>query len=588
MSELLRTGRMNEMGRFEDRRTADHARRRARHLLPRKRCQRTGPGQRRQRRRPADRVQQLRHSLRRYRRLLSGRRIRPALEHRRRPAHRADSESARCEDRAGRQCRHRRRLHRAAFEIEARGTGGTGQDESSIAGWKRIRNSSISSSTAASSNRSNRCTRSPDDRTRRHTPRRQRPARRVQAAARLSARSGRRRPRTANWPNGPAPGTPRTAGLGFTRAKLACLKSNGDSLCLDGVPVHQQAAANNARRCRGRSDRARRRQRRPGARSKQRQQLWRDEKPDEYFFLEVYGSAVVEHLTTMPGARLCAWAESHDLAVLPHYSPGYPEWDIAEQPRLLELIRQTREHSLPYQLEVLDSGMLRPKKSLLAVFGLTHHTENVRRLTDLIPCESCSFLPCQYRRAPYRRALPYSDELSAQLKQAANLGTSLVSVLDRNAKYVVNAKALARWSNERLAVDARGQWHHRRALPLRRHHLQQHGPPPARSTIASSWARETKAIRFATKSCAPAPGDDGHQSMCRFLNDPPEPQSGPRPRKAASWAATERRSNLGRSSRGAAGCYCESIDRLHKWGLVLETIHFALVQRENGEFAATG
>ena len=36
------------------------------------------------------------------------------------------------------------------------------------------------------------------------------------------------------------------------------------------------------------------------------QRLWMDEKPDEYFFLEVYGSAIVEHLTTMTGARLCA------------------------------------------------------------------------------------------------------------------------------------------------------------------------------------------------------------------------------------------------------------------------------------------
>src|SRR3954470_16940364 len=39
------------------------------------------------------------------------------------------------------------------------------------------------------------------------------------------------------------------------------------------------------------------------------QQLWREGKPDEYFFLEVFGSAVVEHLITTAGARLCAWAE---------------------------------------------------------------------------------------------------------------------------------------------------------------------------------------------------------------------------------------------------------------------------------------
>ena len=102
------------------------------------------------------------------------------------------------------------------------------------------------------------------------------------------------------------------------------------------------------------------------------QKLWREEKPDEYFFLEIFGSAVVEHLVTMTGARLCAWADRNNSAILPHYSPGYPEWDIAEQPRLLELIRRTRNQPLPAQVDVLESGMLRPKKSLLAVFGLTH------------------------------------------------------------------------------------------------------------------------------------------------------------------------------------------------------------------------
>jgi len=60
---------------------------------------------------------------------------------------------------------------------------------------------------------------------------------------------------------------------------------------------------------------------------------WQDEKPDEYFFLEMYGSAVVEHLTTLAGARLCGWVESNGMAVLPHYSPGYPEWDISDQGR---------------------------------------------------------------------------------------------------------------------------------------------------------------------------------------------------------------------------------------------------------------
>jgi hypothetical protein len=29
----------------------------------------------------------------------------------------------------------------------------------------------------------------------------------------------------------------------------------------------------------------------------------------------------------------------------------------------------------------------------------------------------------------------------------------------------------------------------------------------------------------------------------------------------------------------AAGCYCEPAGREHKWGLVLETIHYALARR---------
>jgi hypothetical protein len=131
------------------------------------------------------------------------------------------------------------------------------------------------------------------------------------------------------------------------------------------------------------------------------QKLWREEKPDEYFFLETWGSAVVEHLIAVTGARLCAWAENERMAILPHYSPGYSEWDIAEQPRLFQLVGMTRQQAQPGRMEVLASGALRPKKSQLAVFGLTRHTERVRQLTDLVPCEECSPSSCRYRRAPY-------------------------------------------------------------------------------------------------------------------------------------------------------------------------------------------
>jgi hypothetical protein len=126
------------------------------------------------------------------------------------------------------------------------------------------------------------------------------------------------------------------------------------------------------------------------------QRLWREEKPDEYYFLEVLGSAVVERLIASTGARLCAWAEAAEMAVLPHYSPGYPGWDVAQQSRLLGLVNAPG--NLPGRLEALDSGALRPKKSLLAVFPLTRQTEGVRRLTELVACGNCTLAACQYRR----------------------------------------------------------------------------------------------------------------------------------------------------------------------------------------------
>lgn len=297
-------------------------------------------------------------------------------------------------------------------------------------------------------------------------------------------------------------------------------------------------------------------------------QLWEDAKPDEYFFLEIFASAVVEHLAASTGARLCEWAEQHEMAVLPHYSPGYPEWDIVEQPRLLNLMKQTQRHPFPSSVEVFDTGMLRPKKTLLAVFGLTRHTERLQRLIDLVPCENCSFGPCQFRRAPYRRA-PQSWGEQVPIRVAA---------LNRDAEYTVNRKALKRWAEERLSLrenpdgslDALFRYDGTTCTntghPLTFHY-----------NVKLGLRAEGYPIR--EQCCAPAPGDEGHTLMCRFLDSPSElmdaidhekPLNGERLDAVISW----------RRNSSSAGCYCEPASRDHKWGLVLETIHYALVQRE--------
>ena len=141
----------------------------------------------------------------------------------------------------------------------------------------------------------------------------------------------------------------------------------------------------------------------------QARQCWQEGRPDEYFFLEMYGSAVVEHLVTHAAGRICAWADQNRMAVLPHYSPGYSGWPVSDQPKLWSIIRGNNRTPFPAELDVMETGMLRPKKSLLTVFGLTRHPEKVQSGSKLIPCENCSLANCSYRRAPYRHFRPQKE-----------------------------------------------------------------------------------------------------------------------------------------------------------------------------------
>jgi hypothetical protein len=309
------------------------------------------------------------------------------------------------------------------------------------------------------------------------------------------------------------------------------------------------------------------------------QKRWQEGKPDEYFFLEVYGSAIVEHLVTMTGARLCAWAEGRHMAVLPHYSPGYPEWAIDEQPRLLDVINRSQQMpAVP--VEVLESGMLRPKKSLLAVFGVTRHVDRVRRLTDLIPCENCSFQTCQYRRTPYRRAPQAVNPELAAMGGERTVGVEETPAvpLDRDGKYSVNAKALRRWSDERLSVERRADgsvdaiFRYEGTTCTNMGRLLQF---QYRVTLGP----RTDGYPIRAQHCAPAAGDEGHTYMCRYMSnrkhllvaiDQERPLHGKPLNDVLGW----------RRPASGAGCYCEQDSRAHKWGLVLETLHFKLAREQ--------
>jgi hypothetical protein len=142
-------------------------------------------------------------------------------------------------------------------------------------------------------------------------------------------------------------------------------------------------------------------------------ELWEEGKPDEYFFLEIFGSAVVEQLIAAASYKLCEWADKQGVAVLPHYSPGYPAWNIADQNALLGIMKGQFGPPLNNRISAFETGMLKPKKSLLAVFGITNRVELVPKLTNMIPCENCSLPACQYRRAPQKYSLPRLEEVRA-------------------------------------------------------------------------------------------------------------------------------------------------------------------------------
>jgi hypothetical protein len=305
--------------------------------------------------------------------------------------------------------------------------------------------------------------------------------------------------------------------------------------------------------------------------------LWEEGKPDEYFFLEIYGSAVVEALVAGAAFRLCEWADGHGLAVLPHYSPGYPDWDIVEQQKLLDLIGLERAPAVARDLRVLDTGMLRPKKSLLAVFGLTPRVERVQRLTSLVPCTNCSLPACRYRRAPYKHPLRQLEAVHAAPEEHGDRPAGQPP-LTRGARYSVAADALQRWAEQRLRMRVLADGSVEAQFRYDGTTCSNMGQPLAFDYRIRLSSRED-GYTITDLRCAPAPGDTGHTFMCGYLEDAAglmasiaaeTPLLGHPLDAVLRWPR----------GRSPAGCYCAATSREHKWGLALEVLHFALAREE--------
>ncbi len=294
------------------------------------------------------------------------------------------------------------------------------------------------------------------------------------------------------------------------------------------------------------------------------QQLWTDSKPDEYFFTEVYGSAVVEYLTASLHGRICDLAEPSGLMAIPHYSPGYAGWDVSEQNRLFDVLTARLGTELPEPLEVLGSGMIRPKKTLFGVFGLVARTPEALANPKLTPCEHCAFEPCQYRRKPYLHA-PMAIE---ELKPISPAPT-----------YTVARRALRKWAEQRLALTPRADGGLDAVFRFEGSTCSNMGHPLT-FDYRVSLGPAADGHRILNTSCEPALGDTGHTQQCAYLRDPegtlariaePPPVVGQPLNAILSWPRETRQS----------GCYCDATSRAHKWGLALETLHYALNQNSS-------
>jgi hypothetical protein len=269
------------------------------------------------------------------------------------------------------------------------------------------------------------------------------------------------------------------------------------------------------------------------------------------------------------------------MAALPHYSPGYSGWDISDQTKMWEVLNRGRTQPLPGELQVMTTGMLVPKKSLLALFGLTTQLERAKQLQTFIPCENCALDPCRYRRAAYRNGLPLMEEVRPPHRSDNEACQSLPkkSEVRLEAKYSLNLGALRKWSKERLRLERLPDSSIKASFRYDGTTCSNMGRPLA-FDYQVRLAPHAEQYRILELSCVPSAGDVGYQSMCEYLRDGPALMSKIESEKPLLGQPLKEVLRWQRVS-SPSGCYCELEMRMHKWGLVLEVIHFALSRLES-------
>jgi hypothetical protein len=126
------------------------------------------------------------------------------------------------------------------------------------------------------------------------------------------------------------------------------------------------------------------------------EEMWRDGRPDEGYFLDRFAVAVVERLLFSVTLGMCQLAEGSSETLTPHLSPGCGDWELSQQHVLWTTIFPEGDLG---PIRLLESGGLSPKNSILAAAGVTRKAVAA---SPLDACRSCRLSKCGFRRAPFR------------------------------------------------------------------------------------------------------------------------------------------------------------------------------------------
>lgn len=120
--------------------------------------------------------------------------------------------------------------------------------------------------------------------------------------------------------------------------------------------------------------------------------LFRENRLAEGYILDALGSVAVENLVEQFHRQVEDESRKSGRAVTLRFSPGYCDWPITDQERLLALFDTEAAG-----VKLMDSCLIHPRKSVSGVFGVTRPGPAARQAPHN-PCHTCGKTDCFARR----------------------------------------------------------------------------------------------------------------------------------------------------------------------------------------------